>query len=105
IEHGGVNIQLLEDDNDDDMIIVVASDEQDLQELFRLVNNAFIQEEAEEHQFGRAVGIDYALVDFLGVQLKPQTYEISTVFDLHEDCAVLFTHDALRDRVKHLVYV
>lgn len=48
--------------------------------------------------------IDYVLVDFLGIHLKPQVYEASTAVELFEDCALLFTHNALRGNVKHVIY-
>lgn len=51
-----------------------------------------------------SVGIDYALVDFLGAHLKPQVYERPTVREFREDYAMLFANDALRGSVKHLVY-
>ncbi|KAH7699674.1 hypothetical protein AAVH_33221, partial [Aphelenchoides avenae] len=49
-----------------------------------------------------AEGIDYGMVDFVGVHLKPWIYATS-VAD-HEDYAMLFTHNALRGSIKHLVY-
>lgn len=50
--------------------------------------------------------IDNALVDFVGDHLKPQVYELSTDVDTEfsENHAMLFTHDALRGNVAHLVY-
>lgn len=48
--------------------------------------------------------IDYALVDFLGVHLKPNVFEMSAHYECCEDNAMLFTHGALRENVKHLAY-
>lgn len=53
---------------------------------------------------GKADDIDYALIDFLGVSLKPQAYETSMTGELREDYAMLFTYDALRGNVKHVAY-
>ncbi|KAH7721301.1 hypothetical protein AAVH_11151, partial [Aphelenchoides avenae] len=50
---------------------------------------------------GNKVALDYALVDFLGVHLKPQLYEATTNEEGH---AMLFAQRALRDVVSHLVY-
>lgn len=47
--------------------------------------------------------IDYALVDFIGVHLKPQGYELSSD-TVDEDYVMLFNQDALRGSVKHLSY-
>lgn len=51
-------------------------------------------------------GIDYALVDFLGFHLKPQVYEasIGAAPARSNEYAMLFTRNALRGSVKHLVY-
>lgn len=48
--------------------------------------------------------IDYALVDFLGVHLKPRVYNLSTSGQLRQDYATLFKHDSLRGNLKHLHY-
>ncbi|KAH7711667.1 hypothetical protein AAVH_21024, partial [Aphelenchoides avenae] len=48
--------------------------------------------------------IDFALVDFLGICLKPQVYEASTDGELCEEQAMLFTRNALRQHITHLVY-
>lgn len=49
--------------------------------------------------------IDYALVGFLGVHLRPQVYDVSTWdASCEEDYAKLFAHNALRDSVKHVKY-
>lgn len=49
--------------------------------------------------------IDYALVDFLGVHLRPQVYEVSTwSASCEEEYAKLFAHNSLRDSVKHVDY-
>lgn len=110
-------------------ITVPAATEQDLEMLFRRVNNAFIHRltlsfhrmdlalpyylrtNADELQChvrilrieGVAEAIDAALVDFLGVQMKPKVYE-TQMWNLHEDYIMLFTHDALRGSIAHLAY-
>lgn len=48
--------------------------------------------------------VDYALVEFLGVHLKPRIYEMSANKEFREDYAMLFTYGALRSSVKQLVY-
>ncbi|KAH7712426.1 hypothetical protein AAVH_20230 [Aphelenchoides avenae] len=59
---------------------------------------------SQEEQDGRAVGIDYDLLDFLGAHLKPQIYKSSIADVLREGCVMLLPHDALRSNVTHLVY-
>ncbi|KAH7699308.1 hypothetical protein AAVH_33587, partial [Aphelenchoides avenae] len=119
---------LLEDDEDG--FEVVAPAEADLETLFRRVNNAFIRRlvidflpkdlplpyylwaNADDLQCQiralsfRATGerIDYALVDFLGTHLKPRICETWSVNELSEDYVMLFTRDALRGNVTHLVF-
>lgn len=123
----GAFLQLVEGD---DGINVEATTEADLETFFHRVNNAFIHELEfggfcqESHrrlcrflatanslqcQIGALrievskEGIDYALIEFLGVHLKPHTYEVSMIGKLREDYVMLFTHEALRGSVRHLV--
>lgn len=56
---------------------------------------------------GSSADIDYALVDFLGANLKPQVYEGVASrwgYDLRDDYVMLFTCNALRRNVKRLAY-
>lgn len=125
---GHVYIRLLEED--DNAEVVVGQTQQYMEIVFRRVNNAFVRRLTLS--FDRAhlpplnhlranakklqchiralriesteAAIDYALVDFLGAHLKPQAYEVSKTGELRENHVKLFKHDALRDKVKHLVY-
>ncbi|KAH7716293.1 hypothetical protein AAVH_16292 [Aphelenchoides avenae] len=111
--YGNVCIKLLDDGS-----VVRMKGEKDLESLFHRLNNSFIRrlalsflpEDLPAPYYLQANAdneeIDGALVDFLGVHLKPQTYEASTgVFaDLAKDYAMLFTRNALRGNIKHLVY-
>lgn len=107
-----------------------ARDEQDREELFHRINNAFVRRltlsfyRAELlyldylranannlqcqirrlHIEDSGKDIDYALLDFLGVHLKPQIYEATILFAHREDIIMLFTRTALRDTVRHVVY-
>lgn len=105
--------------------------EQDLETLYRRVNNAFVDRlELSFHpedsillyhlrasashlqcQIGalrvqaKSVEIDYLLVDFVGVHLKPKAYEMSVWSeDDIEEYERLYTHNALRGNVTHLAY-
>lgn len=110
---------------------MVAPGEQELETLFHRVNNAFIRRLSLRFDRGdlpipyylRANGdglqcevkhlvvqaseeqIAYALVDFLGTHIKPRVCEIWGDTELIEDYTMLFTRDALRGSVKHLVYL
>ncbi|KAH7714033.1 hypothetical protein AAVH_18606 [Aphelenchoides avenae] len=115
----------------DNWIDVPASSEQDLEKLFHRVNNAFIrvlefsfcpEDLAPLNYLRTKVGelqcqirslrirastaeIDYAVVDFLGVHLKPQVYHFSTYRPRFEEAsAMLFARNSLRDCVAHLEY-
>ncbi|KAH7695961.1 hypothetical protein AAVH_36973, partial [Aphelenchoides avenae] len=115
----------------DNWIDVPASSEQDLETLFHRVNNAFIRvlsfsfyrEDLAPLNYLTAktgelqcqirslrirastAGIDYALVDFLGVHLKPQVYHFSTYRPRFEEAsAMLFVRNSLRHCVVHLEY-
>ncbi|KAH7712794.1 hypothetical protein AAVH_19868, partial [Aphelenchoides avenae] len=110
---------------------MMTPDDQDLQTLFYRVNNAFIQRftlsfRRENRAFPyyirakandlhckvdalRVEGegnaeIDYVLVSFLGLHLKPQVYETWMLRELHEDYIMLFAHDSFRRIVTSLVY-
>ncbi|KAH7699475.1 hypothetical protein AAVH_33419, partial [Aphelenchoides avenae] len=116
--YGDVNIQLREDDHDDDWIQVAAPGGQELESLFRRVNNAFIGllrigfllEELPFPYYLRANAddlqcqTDYALVDFLCFHLKPQVFEMWRAEERYEDYVMRFTHDVFRGHIKHLVY-
>ncbi|KAH7699168.1 hypothetical protein AAVH_33729, partial [Aphelenchoides avenae] len=124
---GFVLVRLFEDD---DSIIVARPNNRPLEMLFHRFNNAFVfrlainfrqmdlpllhylRANASDlqcriralHIDGAEERIDYDLIGFLGLILKPQVYEVSLRGELHEDYATLFTHKALRDDVKHLVF-
>ncbi|KAH7707705.1 hypothetical protein AAVH_25061 [Aphelenchoides avenae] len=125
-------IQLMEDeygeDEEDDWLPAVH--EQDIEALFRRVNNAFIhqltlnfcREDLRLAQYLREnVGnlqcqlrvlrtrstsdaIDYDLVDFLGAYFKPPVYATYMHGEVREEYAMLFTCNALRSSVTHVVY-
>lgn len=125
---GRVYVQLLEEDYN--ATVIVGQDRQYMEMLFHRVNNAFVRRltlsfdrshlalpyflRANANELQCQVGalrvestpaaIDYALVDFLGVHLQPQAYEVSRISALREDHVLLFKRDALCDKVKHLVY-
>lgn len=112
-------------EGDRDEITMVAPRDEDLEEIFHRVNNAFIARlELNFHeenlrlpyhlranadvlqcQIGAlciedtSARIDYALLDFLGFQLKPQSYATSIVGELRQDYVLLFAHDTLSDYV------
>lgn len=114
----------------DQRIMLLAPDAADLETLFHRVKNAFIhrlefnflQENVHHLHYlrskadnlhcrigslriqGSAVEIDYDVVDFLGVHLKPQIYAISMLGQLREEYVTLFAHTAMRASVKHLAY-
>ncbi|KAH7716288.1 hypothetical protein AAVH_16287 [Aphelenchoides avenae] len=48
--------------------------------------------------------IDYALVDFIGVHLKPQVYEAWVDVGTNEEYVMLFARNAVRGNVKYLEY-
>lgn len=130
IVHAYVRIQLF---NDVDDAMVGASGEEDLQMIFRRVNNAFVHRLAlsfrsENLPFlyhlransndlqcrvkalhienvDNAAEIDYTLVGFLGVHLKPRVYEMSTwAASVKEAFVTLFANNAFGGNMKHLVY-
>lgn len=118
----------MEDEYDE--VSVVNPGERDLEILFRRVNYAFIRRLSLNFRRGSLVfpyylaanasalhcqiralridgtlqGIDYALVDSLGVHLKPHTYATRIEGRLREDYVMLFTHNALRSTVRHLEF-
>ncbi|KAH7689644.1 hypothetical protein AAVH_40357, partial [Aphelenchoides avenae] len=50
--------------------------------------------------------VDYALIDFLAAQLKPQVFEVSMPGHVREDHinVMHFTQNFLRGNAKHVVY-
>lgn len=107
----------------------MAPDEQDLEAVFHRFSNAFIRRltldfvledlplpyylranandlqcEISVLRVGATSGIDYALADFLGLHLKPETFEVWSDNELSDDTALLFKRDAYRGNIKHVVY-
>lgn len=129
IVHNGVYVQLLKDDQHQ-FISASSWSEQSLQKLFHHVNNAFIGRlklsfRADSIHVDRCLspnaselqcrigalhiketqfGVDYESVGVLGVHLQPQVYEVLMNPEMREEYAMLFTHNALRGTVKHVVY-
>lgn len=126
---GNIYIQLLEGDRD--WIEVMEPSMQDLEMIFRRVNNTVIHRLTVS--FGRRatrllhylrtnanelmcrirtlrvqvylIDIDYTLVDFLGTSLEPEVCEMQLLSDnFVMRYATLFTHSGLSDTVKHLQY-
>lgn len=62
-----------------------------------------IDDTVEVEAYGGKVGIDSALVDFLGSRLKPQIF-LASMWTLREEYAMIFKHDALRSSVRRLEY-
>lgn len=117
-------------DDTEQPLVTLLSDEQGMEMLFIRINNAFIHRltasfrqenlpllnylrgNADKlqcrirvlHIDGTAERIDDGVVLFLGVHLQPQVYETTVAFELREDYAMLFAHDALRGNIKHLAY-
>ncbi|KAH7716299.1 hypothetical protein AAVH_16299 [Aphelenchoides avenae] len=54
---------------------------------------------------GTEMVIDYAVVEFLGVYLKPHVYEMWIwAASVEEEYIMLFAHNALRGNLRHLVF-
>ncbi|KAH7712783.1 hypothetical protein AAVH_19857, partial [Aphelenchoides avenae] len=127
--HGNVHIRVSTARGFQRFVPLVPCDE-DVEVLFHCVNNAFIyrltldfrpenlpffaylRANANELQcqVGALIiicfeaGIDYALIDFVGVHLKPQVYKMSMANEFREDYAMLIAHNALRGSVTQLDY-
>ncbi|KAH7694712.1 hypothetical protein AAVH_38237, partial [Aphelenchoides avenae] len=127
ITYGKVYIQL----PGHDMVYVTAPGEQDVEMLFRRMNNAFIERltlrfcrenirlprylrsNADDfqcrnrtfHVMDSDEKIDYSLVDWLAVRLKPRICE-AFIWSASrvDDYALLFAQSALRGSVTHLEY-